>query len=187
MNRISQKQMAGANRYVYRVLDGSVRCPVRGLTPVESCFYCQRMDSLDLDHAPPFVACSPDLQLAQCSPEEQVALERLHVIELAEVTGNISKACRDFGISRKQFYRYKQSYERNGLSGLQDHSHKVTSAVERRVVELSTEHPKWGCYKIRATLKQEGTDVSPPTVQHVLIRHGLGKRGERLAKASQGS
>jgi len=43
---------------------------------------------------------------------------RLNLLELAQTLGNISEACRRQGISRTQFYEYKQRFQKLGLEGL---------------------------------------------------------------------
>jgi transposase-like protein len=37
---------------------------------------------------------------------------KLRVIEYAKKVGNISKACRYFGVSREGFYKWKRAYEK---------------------------------------------------------------------------
>jgi hypothetical protein len=45
---------------------------------------------------------------------------RLSIIALAQALGNVSEACRRQGISRTQFYEYKQRFQKLGLEGLKD-------------------------------------------------------------------
>jgi len=40
--------------------------------------------------------------------DEKIAHQRLSVLQLAEVLGNVSEACRQRDISRTQFYEYKR-------------------------------------------------------------------------------
>ena len=48
---------------------------------------------------------------------------RLEIIKHAEeVTGNISKTCRYFGISRQTFYKWVRRYKKQGEIGLSDQS-----------------------------------------------------------------
>ena len=50
---------------------------------------------------------------------------RLGVIRHAEeVTQNVGKTCRYFGISRTAFYRCYQRYQQYGEEGLEDHSRR---------------------------------------------------------------
>ena len=60
--------------------------------------------------------------------EEKVHGLRLHVIQRAEQLGNVSRACREAGISRALFYRWRQRLERYG----QDGEHEVLDGHVRR-------------------------------------------------------
>jgi len=54
-----------------------------------------------------------------------------------------------------------------------------------RLLALSLDHPAWGCVRLSAMLKLEGVSVSSPTVQNILIKHGLGSRYERLLRLEE--
>lgn len=119
--------------------------------------------------------------------DEKLAQQRLSILELAEVLGNVSDACRRRGVSRTQFYEYKKRFAEQGLAGLKDlppipKSHPFTTPpeVQERVIALSLERPKWGCVKLSDYLRLEGIAVSSPTVQNILIKEGLGTRYERM-------
>ena len=43
---------------------------------------------------------------------------RLRVIERAQVLGNVSAVCRELGISRTLFYRWRRRLERYGVNGV---------------------------------------------------------------------
>jgi hypothetical protein len=99
-----------------RVRRGRVSCPLRGEVDVELCFYCPFMDRVDLDHVPQSIACHPDLNI---SDAEKRAYERLTVLELADLYGNVTAACRERGVARTTYYKYKRRYQKQGLKGLQ--------------------------------------------------------------------
>lgn len=61
--------------------------------------------------------CNPDLAM---SPEDKVAFERLGVLQLAKVLGNVRQACRERHVSKYQFYKFKNRYEEHGFEGLRD-------------------------------------------------------------------
>lgn len=116
----------------------------------------------------------------------KVAKQKLKVLELAEVLGNVTEACRQQGISRTSFYEYKRRFEENGLEGLKDlppivKNHPFTTAPdeEARVLELSLLNPARGCNFLSDQLRREGVLISYPTVQNILNRNGLGKRYDR--------
>src|SRR2546430_15815254 len=50
--------------------------------------------------------------------DESVHGMRLRVIERAQVQGNVSAVCRELGISRTVFYRWRQRLERYGIDGV---------------------------------------------------------------------
>lgn len=124
--------------------------------------------------------------------EEKLARQRLSLIELAEALGNASEACRRRGVSRSQFYEYKRRFQTHGLEGLKDlppipKSHPMTTPPEvvEKLLELSLEHPAWGCDRLSAILKLEGAYVSGPTVQKILNDHGMGTRYDRWLKLEE--
>jgi hypothetical protein len=124
--------------------------------------------------------------------EEKLARQRLSVLELAEALGNVSEACRQRGMSRTQFYEYKRRFQTHGLEGLKDlppipkeHPFTTPPEVVDRILALSLEHPAWGCTRLSDMLKLAGVSVSSPTVQNILIKHGLGSKYERLLKLEE--
>jgi len=121
--------------------------------------------------------------------EEELVRQRLNLLQLAEALGNVSEACRRRGISRTQFYEYRRRFQAHGLEGLKDlppihKSHPLTTPpeVEERVIARSYQHPSWGCTRLSNWLKDTGTSISSPTVQRILIKHGLGTRYHRWLK-----
>lgn len=124
--------------------------------------------------------------------QEKVARQRLSVLQLAEALGNVSVACRQRGMTRTQFYDYKRRFELQGLEGLKDlppihKSHPQTTPPEivERILALSLQHPAWGCVRLSERLKLDGVSVSSPTIQNLLIKHGLASKFERLLKLEE--
>jgi len=124
--------------------------------------------------------------------EKKVVRHRLSALELAEALGNVSEACRRRGISRSQFYEYKRRFQTHGLEGLKDlppvhKSHPQTTPPEvvEQILELSLANPMWGCTRLSNQLRLRGVSVSSPTVQKILIKHGMAGRYERLLKLEQ--
>ena len=74
-------------------------------------------------------------------------------------------------------------YLAEGVAGLADRSHRPRSCPHQSadgggaVAEMRREHPRWGAKRIRMELLQqppEGVVVpSTPTVNRILVRHGL--------------
>ena len=50
--------------------------------------------------------------------EESIQGMRLRVIQRAQAVGNVSRACREAGISRALFYRWRKRLERYGPDGV---------------------------------------------------------------------
>jgi hypothetical protein len=124
--------------------------------------------------------------------EEKIARHRLSVLELGQALGNISEACRRRGMTRTQFDDYKRRFELQGLEGLKDlppihktHPQTTPPELAEQIVTLSLAHPAWGCVRLAAHLKLQGVTVSSPTIQSILIKHGIGTRFERLLKLEE--
>lgn len=120
------------------------------------------------------------------------------MLQLAEELGNVSKACKIIGYSRSQFYEIKRAFQTGGLTALLDKApalgttpHKVPEEIEKKVIELSIEHPAWGQQRIADELVPRGVVVSHGTVRNIWIRHNMENRYKRLLlleeKTSQGS
>lgn len=126
--------------------------------------------------------------------EMRVAHQKLSVLQLAESLRNVSEACRQRGVSRTQFYEYKRRFQTHGMEGLKDlppipKSNPLTTPLEQveRILELSLEHPTWGCNKLCDSLSLEGIKISYPTIQNILNKHDMGTRYERLLKLEERS
>jgi transposase InsO family protein len=129
--------------------------------------------------------------MSQNAPDK-LAHQRLSVLQLAEALGNVSVACRQRGMTRTQFYDYKRRFELQGLEGLKDlppihKSHPQTTLPEvvERIVALSLAHPAWGCVRLSERLKLDGVSVSSPTIQNILIKHGMASKFDRLLKLQE--
>jgi transposase InsO family protein len=125
-------------------------------------------------------------------PALKLAHRRLSVLQLAEMLGNVSEACRRSGLDRTSFYEYKRRFQTHGLEGLKDlppihktHPQTTPPEVVQKVLDLSLANPVRGCVWLSDKLKLEGIRVSSPTVQDILIKNGLGKRYERLLKLEE--
>ena len=125
-------------------------------------------------------------------PAEKLARKRLSVLQLAEALGNISEACRRSGMDRTSFYEWKRRFQTHGLEGLKDlppvhksHPQTTPPGVVKKILRLSLEHPSWGCVRLSDYLKLQGISVSSPTVQKILIKHGMASRYDRLLKLEE--
>ena len=126
--------------------------------------------------------------------EESVHGMRLRVIERAQVLGNVSAVCRELGISRTLFYRWRQRLERYGVDGVHPRRQRGRAGrpvatppeVERLVVSIAISAATWGCRRIAAYLARTWqVRVAPSTVQRLLLPVGLATRRARLTVLEQ--
>lgn len=120
--------------------------------------------------------------------EDKVHAFRLHVLHRAQELGNISAACREAGISRTLYYRWKSRFTLYGRDGL--HPKRIESRRgrpvqlspidERKIVATALAWPTWGPNRLSLQLERHGVSVSPSTVWRALRRMGLGTRADRL-------
>jgi transposase len=95
--------------------------------------------------------------------------------------------CRYFRISRQTFYRWKQRYDPQDLSRLEDGSHQPhhrrhptwTAEEAERVRGLREQYPRWGKDKLAVLLRREGCAVSVSMVGRILT--SLRQRGALTA------
>lgn len=85
---------------------------------------------------------------------------RLHVMHRALELGSVSRTCREAGISRSLFYRWRKRYLAYGPDGLHPrHTHArrgrpsaVSVAIERTVLAMALAWPTWGPARLSAQL-----------------------------------
>jgi transposase-like protein len=67
------------------------------------------------------------------------AAHRLAVIRHArEVTGNVSKTCRYYGITRQAYYKWLRRYEAGGVAALRDGSSRPHTSLNATSASSST-------------------------------------------------
>ena len=127
-----------------------------------------------------------DLYADKSAKEMRKARERLDLLTMIESTGNISAACRHLGFTRSDFYKFKRRFEAEGIEGLfdkpsvrKDRPLTGSSEVIVDVETCSLKNPTWGCDRIARYFNEQGFSISPPTVQTILNKCGLGKRKDR--------
>ena len=85
---------------------------------------------------------------------------KLRVLEHAELTGDVSRTCRYFGVGRASFYRWRQAYLTHGEAGLaskrsvpHNHPNKTSAAIVEKVLR--------DCHKFCARGRFGSSDDEP--------------------------
>jgi transposase InsO family protein len=108
---------------------------------------------------------------------------RLGIIRhVEEVTHNVAKTCRYFGISRTAFYRWYKRYQRYGEEGLKDHSRRplhspraTRSEIVAKIAYLR-QHYHFGPWKIKMYLQRyHDITVSSSGVWRILKRLNINR------------
>jgi len=127
--------------------------------------------------------------------EDKVHATRLLALQRAEALGNVSAACRELGISRSLFYRWKDRYERYGRDGLhprryqrqRGRPHGLSAQDEQAILAIALSHPTCGPRFYSLYLARSHRYLSSSTIYRALRRMGLGTRQQRLVVLEQHS
>jgi len=105
---------------------------------------------------------------------------------------NFSELCREFGISTKTGYKWKERFLKEGFDGLADQSRRpkknssqLTEQMICQMIRIKTSWPNWGPPKIRKIYERENRGSylpSVPTFERVLRRSGLTKKRRRVRR-----
>lgn len=114
---------------------------------------------------------------------------KLKVLHHARATGNITKTCRYFGISRETFYQWKRNYEQKGEQGLinskpcpENPKLRTSPEIEEKIIYIRKNY-YLGQQRISWYLKRyHNIDISPSGVRNVLVRHGLNRLPQNQRK-----
>ena len=115
--------------------------------------------------------------LARVRGLNRMARQRLKWMDYYGVHhNNAALTCRDFGISRKTFYRWKRRYNPRDLTSLEERSHKPrhlrqptwSRELALGVLHLREQYPRWGKDKLVVLLRERRWQVSTSMVGRIL-------------------
>jgi hypothetical protein len=116
--------------------------------------------------------------------EDGHSLPEPEVVRLARTLGSVSQACRELGVDRSVYYRamkrQRGGQETHGRSQL-----AKSPALENMILNVCLDYPDWGCDRLAWYLTLKGESISSPTVQKILLRHGLGRAAQRRLESAQ--
>ncbi len=119
--------------------------------------------------------------------ETQVVDQRTDfVLRAVRDVEDFGELCREFGVSRKTGYKWKQRFLQEGLEGLNDQSRRphtnpsgLSEAMVCQIVKLKMAHPSWGASKLRAVMMRTIPLAELPaeiSFKRVLAKAGLVER-----------
>jgi len=120
--------------------------------------------------------------------EDIVYDRRVRLINHAAEIGNVTEACRVFGVSRKTYYEWVKKARAYGLSALLPRErrkpHQPNAMTPDEVSAILAEavaRPTLGARSLLRHLADRGVHRSASGVANVLRRHGLGTARQRVA------
>jgi transposase InsO family protein len=114
--------------------------------------------------------------------ELSVMEQRYHAVMEVVSGAPVTEVARRYGVSRQSVHGWLDRYQRDGLAGLADHSHRpryqprqLHADVEALICQLRGAHPRWGPRRLRFELGKAGISPVPSrsTIYRVLVRRGL--------------
>ena len=114
--------------------------------------------------------------------ELSVMEQRYHAVMEVVSGAPVSEVARRYGVSRQAVHGWLGRYEREGLAGLADHSHRpahqprqLDAETEALICQMRRAHPRWGPRRLLFELGRRKLSPLPSrsTVYRVLVRRHL--------------
>lgn len=123
--------------------------------------------------------------------DQIVYQQRVRALDHARTIGNVAETCRTFGISPKTFYKWRNAAAKYGLDALMPKAKRppaMPNATPTHIIEvlltMAITMPTLGCRQYADRLADQGFEIGKSTVKNLLVKHGLGRRHQRLARAA---
>lgn len=127
--------------------------------------------------------------------ETQKMDQRIEFAMRAVSAESFSELCREYGISRKTGYKWRERFVSNGVAGMEEesrrpprHAAELGEEVVCRIVRFKAAHPHWGARKIRELYRRKhgGELPSESSFKRVLERAGLTSKRRRQSQEQSG-
>lgn len=119
------------------------------------------------------------------------------VLQSLQANADFGALCREFGISRKTGYKWKERFLADGLAGLHDQSRRpkrspneISEAMMCEAVRVKLAHRDWGARKVLTVLAKTMPGVELPSessLKRIFDRAGLVEHRRRRRPESQGA
>jgi transposase InsO family protein len=114
--------------------------------------------------------------------ELSVMEQRYHAVMEVISGAPVTEVAQRYGVSRQAVDVWLGKYQKEGLAGLADHSHRprfqprqLDAGIEAMICQLRGAHPRWGPRRLAFELGKANASPVPSrsTVYRVLVRRGL--------------
>jgi transposase len=113
--------------------------------------------------------------------ELSVAEQRYRAVLEARAGVPVTEVAERYGVSRQSVHTWLGRYQSEGITGLEDRSHRVhahpwriSGDLEEAICELRRKHRKWGPRRLVFEMDRRGHGrVTRSTVYRTLVRNGL--------------